>query len=64
MSLNFKLGLKVLKEIQQDLQRVEAQLVRFKDPVIQQKYREQVKVLQQSADRLFEHYKIILESQV
>lgn len=62
--MNLKLNLKVLKEIQHDLQRVEAQLIRFKDPVVQQKYREQVKILRDSADKLFEHYRIILESQV
>lgn len=62
--MNLKLNLKVLLEIQQDLHRVESQLVRFKDPVVREKYREQVKVLRESADALFKHYKIILESQV
>lgn len=62
--MNLKLNLKVLLEIQQDLQRVEAQLVRFKDPVVQAKYREEVKKLQEGAEKLFKHYKIILEAQV
>ena len=61
--MNIKLNLKVLNEIKEDLKRVEVQLVRFKDPVVQQKYREEVHKLQAAADRLHEHYKIILESQ-
>lgn len=62
--MNLKLNLKVLGEIQQDLERVESQLVRFRDPQVIEKYREQVKILQDSAKRLFEHYKIILDSQI
>lgn len=62
--MNLKLNLKVLGEIQNDLARVEAQLTRFKDPVVQARYREEVKKLREGADKLFKHYKIILESQV
>lgn len=61
--MNIKLNLKVLREIQEDLTRVDAQLFRIKNPDVQQKYREEVARLKQGADRLFEHYKIILESQ-
>lgn len=62
--MHLKLNLKVLNEIKDDLNRVEAQLVRFKDPVVQAKYREEVKKLQEAANKLFIHYKTILESQV
>lgn len=61
---NIKLTLKVLKEIQEDLKRVEVQLHRVKNPEVQAKYREQVKDFQASADKLFLHYKTVLESQV
>lgn len=62
--MNLKLNLKVLREIQEDLARVEAQLpARIRNQELQAKYREQVQVLRSSADKLFEHYKIILESQ-
>lgn len=61
--MNIKLNLKVLNEIKEDLNRVEAQLVRFRDPAVQEKYRAEVKKMQEAANRLFEHYKIILDSQ-
>lgn len=62
--MNLKLNLKVLAEIQQDLLRVESQLHRFKDPEVQERYRKEVKVLQAAAVKLFDHYKIVLDSQV
>jgi len=61
--MNIKLNLKVLNEIKEDLARVEAQLIRFRDPAVQAKYREQVNRMQEAAKILHEHYKIILESQ-
>lgn len=62
--MNIKLNLKVLHEINEDLNRVEAQLVRFRNPEVQAKYREQVKKMQEAARLLYTHYKTILESQV
>lgn len=64
MRLHLKLNLKVLHEIREDLLRVDSQLVRFRDPVVQQRYREEVKKLREAAKLLYDHYKTILESQV
>lgn len=61
--LNIKLALKVLNEINDDLIRVDVQLHRFKDQQVQLKYREQVAKLKEAAKQLYDHYKIILDSQ-
>lgn len=57
------LTLKVLNEVKEDLLRVEQQLIRFRDPAVQEAYRAQVTKLQQAASDLHAHYKTILEAQ-
>ena len=62
--MNLKLNLKVLTEMFDDLNRVESQLHRVKDEEYRKKLDEEVKDLKTSAQKLFKHYKTVLESQV
>ena len=62
--MHLKLNLKVLNEIDLDLQRIQSQLVRVKNEELKAKLAEELKDLRACAKKLYDHYKTVLDRQV